>query len=208
MTRRSRPFVAARAERYPAVVGVDEVGRGALCGPVVVAAVWFDPATLPAAILESLDDSKRIRPADRERIAALLQTHVRFALRAASPHRIDCLGIRHATLDAMRRAVHVLGVAATVVVDGRDVPPGLECPAEALVQADSRVPQVAAASVIAKVTRDALMRRLAARHPAYGWDRNAGYGTREHMEALARVGATRHHRRSFAPVVQLPLGMR
>jgi ribonuclease HII len=198
MTRRSRPFVAARAERYPAVVGVDEVGRGALCGPVVVAAVWFDPATLPAAILESLDDSKRIRPADRERIAALLQTHVRFALRAASPHRIDCLGIRHATLDAMRRAVHVLGVAATVVVDGRDVPPGLECPAEALVQADSRVPQVAAASVIAKVMRD----------PAYGWDRNAGYGTREHMEALARVGATRHHRRSFAPVVQLPLGMR
>jgi ribonuclease HII len=85
------------------------------------------------------------------------------------------------------------------------MPPGLAMPAEALVRADSRVPQCAAASIIAKVTRDALMRRLASRHPAYRWETNVGYGTREHLEALARVGATRHHRRSFAPVLQLPM---
>jgi ribonuclease HII len=205
MPRSSRPFSPEHAARYPAVVGVDEVGRGALCGPVMTAAAWFDPVALPPDLLAQLDDSKRLRADHRERIAAELRRHARYMLRAASPRFIDAIGIRHATLDAMRRAVLALGIRATVVVDGRDLPPGLPLPARAVVRADCTVPQCAAASILAKVVRDALMRRLAVRYPAYRWETNVGYGTREHLEALARDGATRHHRRSFAPVTQLPL---
>jgi ribonuclease HII len=182
---------------YPAVIGCDEVGRGALCGPVIVAAVWFDPARFPRALLARLDDSKRLDPAEREALTPLIRAHARLALAAGSRALVDRINVRAATLDAMRRAVRRLGLDAPVFVDGRDGVPGLEQPCRAIVGGDRLVPQIAAASIVAKTVRDALMRRLAARHPAYGWERNAGYGTRLHLAGLARLGRSPHHRVSF-----------
>lgn len=195
--RAARPFDPARAASYPAVIGCDEVGRGALCGPVVVAAIWFEPTALPPDLLARLDDSKRVPEAERVRLAALIRRHARFALAAGSRASIDRDNIRAATLAAMARAVRRLGLVAPVRIDGCDVPPGLDLPCEAVVGGDSRVPQIAAASILAKTVRDGLMRRLAARHPAYAWERNVGYGTAAHASALRALGATAHHRRSF-----------
>ena len=203
----ARPFDPARAASYAAVIGCDEVGRGALCGPVVVAAVWFEPAAIPPDLLARLDDSKRVPEAERDRLAVLIRHHARFALAAGSRAAIDRDNIREATLAAMTRAVRRLGRdlghRAPVRVDGRDVPPGLALgsdvvlPCEAVIGGDARVPQIAAASILAKTVRDGLMRRLAPRHPAYCWERNVGYGTAAHRRALGTLGATAHHRRSF-----------
>jgi ribonuclease HII len=118
---------------------------------------------------------------------------------AVSAAHIDRLNIRQATLTAMHRAIVGIGIDCAVAIDGRDTPPGL-ANATACIGGDAQVPQIAAASIIAKVLRDALMTRLARRHPGYGWEHNAGYGTAEHLSALARVGPTAHHRYSFAPV--------
>lgn len=197
---RARPFDPAQAARWPAVIGCDEVGRGALCGPVVVAAAWFDPAAVSPALLGGLDDSKKVTPRARDRLCAMIRAEARVALAAAAAPAIDRDGIRAATLDAMTRAVRRLGVAAPVRVDGRETPPGLGPDAAALVRGETAVPQIAAASIVAKVARDRLMARLAARHPAYAWAANVGYGTAAHLAALDAHGATRHHRRSFAPV--------
>jgi ribonuclease HII len=197
---RSRPFSADRAAAWPALIGVDEVGRGALCGPVLTAAVWFDPAAVPAALLGALDDSKRLTARQREAAAALVHAHAEVAFAAASAGAVDRLNVRAATLAAMARAVARLGRAGPVLVDGRDLPPGLGARARALVGGDALAPQIAAASIVAKVRRDRLMARLGARWPDYGWGANAGYGAAAHMAALARHGATPHHRRSFAPV--------
>ncbi|MCJ2049908.1 ribonuclease HII [Methylobacterium sp. J-070] len=188
-------FDPARAADYPAAVGCDEVGRGALCGPVVVAAVWFDPAAIPPALLGALDDSKRLPEPVRARLAPLIRTHARVAVAAGSRALIDRINIRAATLDAMMRAVARLGVAAPVLVDGRDALPGL--PGRAVIGGDRLVPQIAAASIVAKVFRDDLMRRLAERHPGYGWDRNVGYGTAIHRAGLTTLGRSPHHRLSF-----------
>ncbi|WP_157064161.1 ribonuclease HII [Methylobacterium tarhaniae] len=192
-----RPFDARHAARYPVLIGCDEVGRGALCGPVIVAAVHFDPAALPGDLLEALDDSKRLDAATRERLAPQIAAAGRVALAGASRDLIDRINVRAATLDAMRRAVGRLGLAAEVAVDGRDVPPGLPLPCRAFVGGDRLVPQIAAASIVAKVARDRLMRALARRHPAYAWERNVGYGTAAHRAAMTARGLTRHHRLSF-----------
>jgi ribonuclease HII len=197
---RPGPFDPARAADWPAAIGCDEVGRGALCGPVVTAAVWFEPSRLPPDLLAALDDSKRLTPARREAAAARLAGAARFAVAAACRAEVDRAGVRAATLAAMARAVARVGIDAPVLVDGRDVPPGLTGRARAVVGGDGAVPQIAAASIIAKVLRDRAMARLAARWPAYGWDRNAGYGVAGHLEALRASGPTPHHRRSFAPV--------
>jgi ribonuclease HII len=196
------PFNRAEAHLYPAVIGCDEVGRGALCGPVVVSAVFFDPATVPPALLEALDDSKRLPAPRREALTAEILRCAGVAIAAGSAAAIDRRGIRTMTLDAMRRAIRGLGLAVPVLVDGVDIPPdtGLEC--AAVVGGDRRVPQIAAASIVAKTARDRLMAMLGSRHPAYGWERNAGYGTSVHIAALTRLGPTRHHRHSFAPVAQ------
>lgn len=182
---------------YPAVIGCDEVGRGALCGPVLVAAVWFDPARFPGTLLARLDDSKRLDPATREALAPLIRAHARVALAAGSRALVDRINVRAATLDAMARAVARLGLDAPVLVDGRDPIPGLAQPCRPVVGGDRLVPQIAAASIVAKTVRDALMRRLALRHPGYGWERNAGYGTRLHLAGLATLGRSAHHRTSF-----------
>ena len=201
------PFDPAHAARWPAVIGVDEVGRGALCGPVVVAAVWFEPTALPAALLGALDDSKKLRATVRDRLAVEIAQVARVRLAAASAAHVDRRGIRTMTLDAMRRAAEGLALDARVVVDGKDVPPGLTLACEACVKGDATVPQIAAASIVAKACRDRLLARLAGRYPAYAWERNAGYGTADHLDALARLGPTRHHRRSFAPVSQHALAL-
>ncbi len=192
------------ADRGRVVVGVDEAGRGPWAGPVVAGAAWFDPAALEPALLGQLDDSKRLSPALREtlysRILAAGPSAFRAGLGAASVAEIDRLNILEASLLAMARAVADLGIAPdAALVDGNRAP-RLSCPVEAVVKGDSRSYSIAAASIVAKVARDRRMAELARAHPGYGWERNRGYGTAEHRAALARLGVTAEHRRSFRPV--------
>ncbi|NKL24927.1 ribonuclease HII [Rhizobium leguminosarum] len=199
------PFTARDRSKYPVVIGCDEVGRGALCGPVVVAAVWFEPQLLPRKLLRELDDSKNLSVDKRVELTAWIRKTCRIAVAANSVTVIDARNIRNATLDAMRRAVVKLQINAPVMIDGIDVPPGLTGECTAVVQGDSKIPQIAAASIVAKTVRDSLMARLASRYPAYAWERNAGYGTKHHRDAIKDYGITPHHRRSYAPVAQYSL---
>ncbi len=190
------------------LVGVDEVGRGPLAGPVVAAAVAFPPF---AGRILRLRDSKVLTARRREQLASLiLRRAAAIGLGAASPRVIDRINIRVATALAMRRAVaRAVGPVAprcrvTILIDGLPLPE-LGRQHEALVDGDALCYSVAAAGVVAKVVRDRLMLRLARRHPAYAWDSNMGYGTREHLDAIHQVGPSPHHRRSFMPVVQMRL---
>lgn len=185
------------------LVGVDEVGRGPLAGPVVAAAVVFPRNFRP---IPGVRDSKTLPAARREALAvAIRSAALRLGLGAASVREIDALNIRVATALAMRRAVRRVVAeleAWRILVDGlpfREL--GYEH--EALVDGDAHCFSIAAAGIVAKTVRDRLMRSLAARHPGYGWETNVGYGTREHQQALIRLGACVHHRTSFAPVAQL-----
>lgn len=188
------------------LAGVDEAGRGPLAGPVVAAAV-----VLPqGGRWDGLDDSKQVAPKEREALYARVSTESRaFAWAVVGPRTIDCFNIRQASLAAMRRAVARLGLLPDMVlVDGNDEVPGLPCAQQAVVDGDARMLSIAAASIVAKVTRDRIMERLDRRWPEYGFARHKGYGTPEHLEALARFGPCPLHRYSYAPVrVQmLPLG--
>jgi len=193
----SRPFARRRASLFPPVIGCDEVGRGALCGPVVVAAVWFEPEALPKGLLGRLDDSKRIDRAEREILFGQIAQVARVSFAARSARYIDVYNIRNATLQAMTQAVTRLAVEAPVRIDGIDVPRGLSGDAQAVVKGDGKVPQIAAASIMAKVLRDRLMTRLGTRYRHYGWDSNSGYGTATHRAAIVAHGHTNHHRTSF-----------
>jgi len=176
------------------VAGVDEVGRGPLAGPVVAAAV-----ILPAGCwIEGVADSKALSPRRREALASeIVRCAVAVRVGAASVREIDRMNILHATTLAMDRALLTLPVRPShVVVDGLPVR-GLSWPHDAIVGGDGRVHSIACASIVAKVTRDLLMRRLAARYPVYGWDRNKGYGTADHLQALRDVGPSPHHRVTF-----------
>lgn len=189
------------------VVGIDEAGRGPWAGPVTAAAVWLSPERLPAAFQTGLDDSKLLARAKREAIfeemLALASTDeppLLFALGAASVAEIDRLNVLQASLLAMARAVAALAVRPDIaLVDGPQAP-RLGCRVATVVRGDARCLTIAAASIAAKVTRDRLMARLAEGHPGYGWETNAGYGTAHHLRALARLGVTPHHRRSFRPI--------
>lgn len=184
------------------VAGIDEVGRGPLAGPVVACAAILDPARLPADLAQRIDDSKALRPAARQELFLRLQDHARLGIGAASVEEIDGLNILAASLLAMRRAVEGLPVPPDIaLVDGNRAP-DLPCPARTVVKGDQLSLSIAAASIIAKVTRDRIMADLSQTHPGYGWERNAGYGTAEHRAALERLGATPEHRRSFLPVRQ------
>jgi len=185
------------------VAGVDEAGRGPLAGPVVAAAVVFPAFAKP---IRGLRDSKLLSAAARERLAALVRVRaLAVAVGAASVREIDRFNIRRAAVLAMRRALARLAVRPDVVlVDGLPCPE-LGCPHQAIVDGDARCHSIAAASVIAKTVRDHLMALLGGRHPAYAWASNKGYGTPDHLAALATLGFTPHHRRSFSPVVQLEL---
>ncbi|MFN2570797.1 MAG: ribonuclease HII [Gemmatimonadales bacterium] len=185
------------------VAGIDEVGRGPLAGPVVAAAVVFPVGVTP---IRGLDDSKVLSALQRAKFAGKIRERAfAVAVGAASVREIDRLNIRRASILAMARALRRLGVVpGHVLVDGLPCPE-LGCEHEAIVDGDARCHSIAAASIIAKELRDFLMDRLAARHPGYYWETNKGYGTPEHLDAIHRLGPTRHHRYSFEPVAQMEL---
>ncbi|MEM9971049.1 MAG: ribonuclease HII [Pseudomonadota bacterium] len=182
---------------FAIVAGVDEVGRGPLAGPVTAAAVVLNADQIP----EGLNDSKRLSARARERLSEELLTVAQVSLAHASVEEIDVLNILRASHLAMVRAV--AGLARSVdhaLIDGNMIPKGLPCKATAIVKGDARSCSIAAASIVAKVARDRIMVDLAQQYPGYGWERNAGYPTKLHREALSRLGVTPHHRRSFKTV--------
>ena len=182
------------------IAGVDEAGRGPLAGPVVAAAVILDRRSVP----NGLNDTKQLTAEEREALfPQIMERAIAVGVGEASVDEIDLINIRQATHMAMARAVRALSVAAAfALVDGNDAP-ALPCPCSTLVDGDARSVSIAAASIIAKVTRDRMMAALHDEHPLYGWITNKGYSTEEHLVALNRHGPTRHHRRSFAPVYRL-----
>jgi len=193
----------ARKRGAVRIVGGDEAGRGPLAGPVVCAAVSFDGKRYP----KGLDDSKRLTPSERERLYGKILAAATVSVAIASHARIDAMNILRASLWAMSRAVAGLTCRADyVLVDGNMLPPGLACPAEAIVAGDARSVSIAAASIVAKVTRDRLMVAVGRTYPAYGFESHMGYATPQHLEALDLHGPCRLHRRSFAPV-RIALGL-
>ena len=192
----SRERDAIRKGLWP-LAGVDEVGRGPLAGPVVAAAVILDPNAVP----QGLRDSKALSAARREELfIEIAGSALAVGIAGATAVEIDAINIRQATLLAMRRAVAALALAPVcVLVDGND-PPMLACSCEAIIQGDASIASIAAASIMAKVTRDRMMARLCRRYPAYGFTRHVGYGTPEHRAALSEHGPCPEHRYSFAPV--------
>lgn len=188
----------AKALGYWPVAGTDEAGRGPLAGPVVAAAVILDPDNIP----DGLNDSKKLSETQRERLfERIIETALAVSIASSGPERIDATDIRKASLDAMRRAVLSLAVPARFVLsDGRDVPPGTGLPAKAVVKGDSRSVSIAAASILAKVTRDRMMKRADAVYPAYGFAKHAGYPTETHRQAIKDHGPCSQHRMSFKPL--------
>jgi ribonuclease HII len=196
----------ARERRCAGVVcGIDEAGRGPLAGPVVAAAVIIDRRRLRGELRRVLDDSKALSREQRERCYRALSAGARsgaisIGVGAASVREIDRINILRASLLAMARAAAALGVTPDIALVDGNVAPLLPCPVTTVVKGDALSFSIAAASVVAKVTRDRIMHGLARRYPGYGWERNVGYGTAEHGEAIRRLGVTAHHRRSFAPI--------
>lgn len=187
----------ALAERGGPVAGIDEAGRGPLAGPVVAAAVIFEKRRIP----KGLNDSKQMTAEAREEAYfRIMERAVAVGVGEASVDEIDLVNIRQATHLAMARAVRALSQQPIfALVDGNDPPP-LPCPCETIVDGDAKCVSIAAASIIAKVTRDRVMAALHSEFPGYGWITNKGYSTEEHLAALIRLGPCLHHRRSFAPV--------
>lgn len=178
------------------VAGIDEAGRGPWAGPVVAAAVILNRNCTPAG----LKDSKKLTPKRRSELASALWKTARIGVGVATVEEIDQINILQATMLAMSRAAANLPVApATCIVDGK-VKPQLPCPAYVVVKGDAKSKSIAAASIVAKVTRDRMMLELARDYPHYGWDSNKGYGARAHRDGLDQFGVTPHHRRSFAPI--------
>lgn len=190
------PDLAIESHNSGIIAGVDEVGRGPLAGPVMAAAVILDRSNIPTGI----DDSKKLSAKKRELIYALLHEGAHhIGLGIASVEEIDSINILEASKLAMQRAVANLAVQPDVLlVDGNQLPQ-FSCKAQAVIGGDALSLSIAAASIIAKVNRDRLMQELSKHHPAYGWERNAGYGTAQHLAAMKLHGITEHHRRSFAP---------
>jgi ribonuclease HII len=190
-------MLAGRGRRH--VAGVDEAGRGPLAGPVVAAAVILDPANIP----DGINDSKAMPRAAREKLFLEITQNARVAWCAVRVEEIDRINILQATFSAMCRAVSMLGVEPdSCLIDGRDVPARLRSVGQAIIGGDARSLSIAAASIVAKVVRDAMMTEADARWPLYGFCTNAGYGTPEHLTALRLEGPCPLHRRSFAPVAE------
>tara|TARA_E500000305_G_scaffold99193_1_gene91223 strand:- start:161 stop:814 length:654 start_codon:yes stop_codon:yes gene_type:complete len=194
----------AGAAQGAVIVGIDEVGRGPLAGPVMAAAVHIPFALHTDPLLKDVTDSKKLNAAKRELIAGALVGLVPHGIGVAEVEEIDRVNILQATYLAMERAAAALSsrldsAPDLYLIDGNRLPP-LPVPARAVVKGDLKSLSIAAASIIAKVHRDTAMRVLAEAHPGYGWERNAGYGTAEHLAGIAAFGVTDHHRRSFRPV--------
>jgi ribonuclease HII len=191
------PDFSFEVEGPEPVCGIDEVGRGPWAGPVVAAAVILDPLAIP----DGLDDSKRLTALRREALLGELEACALIGIGQATVAEITTMNILQASFLAMRRAVaHLPRRPALALVDGHMLPPGLPCRTRAIVGGDGLALSIAAASIVAKVTRDRMMVALAQQFPGYGWETNMGYGTREHASGLSRLGVTPHHRRSFEPV--------
>lgn len=186
------------------VGGVDESGRGPLAGPVVAAAaVFLDPLSLPSFLLEGIQDSKKLSKVKREQIYRNLMEFESFhySIGTASVEEIDRLNIHKATFLAMKRAALTLPQKPeTLLIDGKYIPSFKSIRTFPIIKGDDISLSIAAASILAKVTRDKIMEKLAQEHPLYGWEHNAGYGTIQHQEAIKIHGITSHHRRSFAPI--------
>jgi ribonuclease HII len=181
------------------VAGADEAGRGPLAGPVVAAAVILDRTNFP----QGLDDSKKLSAVQREDLFEKIMTSAIVAIASSSAPTIDRIDIRKASLDAMRRALLLLPMRPDfALIDGRDVPAGLHCGGKAVIKGDARSLSIAAASIVAKVTRDRMMARAGLTYPAYGFERHAGYATAEHRAAIIEHGGCRLHRMSFRPLRQ------
>jgi ribonuclease HII len=187
----------ARAAGFTRIAGVDEVGRGPIAGPVTAAAVILDPARIP----EGLNDSKKLSAIRREALCAALMDCAQVSVAHATVAEIDEINILRASHLAMERAIAGLDTAPDMaLIDGNLIPRGLTLPARAIIKGDAASLSIAAASIAAKTWRDRLMRDLAQQFPGYGWERNAGYPSKSHKDALLNLGVTPHHRRSFKPV--------
>ncbi len=182
---------------YTRVAGVDEVGRGPLAGPVTAAAVILNPDHIP----EGLNDSKKLSAKRREIMAEEIIEHSDWAVAHASVQEIDELNILRAAHLAMERAIYALENRPDyLLIDGNLIPRGLQLPSSAIVKGDTKSLSISAASIIAKVERDRIMVDLGQQFPGYGWEKNAGYPTQQHRDALREIGVTPHHRCSFKPV--------
>ncbi|MGB0900952.1 ribonuclease HII [Halocynthiibacter sp.] len=188
---------AAREKGFMRIAGVDEVGRGPLAGPVMAAAVVLDIANVP----EGLNDSKKLSEKKRRALVELLEMSAQIGVGEASVEEIDEHNILRASHIAMLRAVEALDPQPDyLLIDGNMIPRGVGLPCSAVVKGDSKSQSIAAASIIAKTLRDDLMADLALQYPGYGWEKNAGYPTKMHQDALKDLGVTPHHRVSFKPV--------
>lgn len=201
----SRPDLSLEIALGPdrVVCGLDEVGRGPLAGPVTAGAVVLPPTGLPSEIAKRINDSKKLSDHERESLAPLIREHaLAWAVAETSVAEIEDLNILRAALLAMRRAFLKLSVRPDAALVDGTIAPDLPCEIRCVVKGDSLSLSIAAASILAKVDRDAVMRRLASEFPGYGWERNAAYPTPEHLRAVAELGITPHHRRKFAPIRQ------
>jgi ribonuclease HII len=190
--------IAARAQGYTCIAGLDEVGRGPLAGPVVSAAVVLDLACVP----QGLADSKALTAARREGLFAEILATSKVGIASVSHAEVDAINIRQASLLAMCRALAALPCRPDIAfVDGND-PPRLPCASEAVIKGDSSIASIAAASIVAKVVRDRMMARLGEAYPAYGFASNAGYSTKAHLSVIASDGPCPFHRMSFSPLRQ------
>ncbi len=178
------------------IAGVDEVGRGPLAGPVTAAAVILDPSNIP----DGLNDSKKLTAKRREALEPLILANAQVSIAHATVEEIDEINILRASHLAMERAVAGLGEVDHALIDGNMIPGGLAVPATTIIKGDARSLSIAAASIVAKICRDRIMVDLAQQYPGYGWETNAGYGSKSHISALQNLGVTPHHRRSFKPV--------
>lgn len=188
---------------YQSIAGVDEVGRGPWAGPVTTCAVILDEATFPTSLREQLDDSKKLTDKKREALYQPIIENSIYAFGEASVEEIDDVNILQATFLAMRRAIDALPVQPDAVLVDGNKDPGLSMHSQCIVKGDGKSLSIAAASILAKVNRDRFMASLAEEFPYYGWERNAGYGTKAHQEGLALNGVTEHHRKSFKPIAAL-----
>jgi ribonuclease HII len=188
---------AAMTRGFTRIAGVDEVGRGPLAGPVTAAAVILDPDRIPPG----LNDSKKLTAKRREALYEQILDMAEVSIAHATVEEIDQINILRASHLAMERAVAGLKTPPDhVLIDGNQVPRGLTVSNETIVKGDARSLSIAAASIVAKICRDYVMVDLAQQHPGYAWEKNAGYGTKAHMEGLRNLGVTPHHRRSFKPI--------
>jgi ribonuclease HII len=178
------------------IAGADEVGRGPLAGPVTAAAVILDPENIP----DGLNDSKKLTAKRREALEPLILESAQVSIAHATVEEIDDINILRASHLAMERAVDGLGDVDHALIDGNMIPRGLTVPATTIIKGDGRSVSIAAASIVAKICRDRIMWDLAQQFPGYGWETNAGYGSKSHISALQNLGVTPHHRRSFKPV--------